>query len=90
MEGFGLPPLEALSFGCPVIASNIPVHKEILQDMVTYFPSSDSKHLATLLFAWKKSDHQISPQKMTSFLKKYDWHDMAKKTLKLYESCTRI
>lgn len=28
-EGFGLPILEALSSGCPVIASNIPVHREL-------------------------------------------------------------
>jgi glycosyltransferase involved in cell wall biosynthesis len=29
-EGFGLPPLEALSFGSPVIASDIPVMREVL------------------------------------------------------------
>jgi glycosyltransferase involved in cell wall biosynthesis len=29
-EGFGLPPLEALYFGCPVIASDIPVLRETL------------------------------------------------------------
>lgn len=30
IEGFGLPPLEAIACGCPVITSNIPVLKEIL------------------------------------------------------------
>lgn len=29
-EGFGLPPLEALHFGCPVLASDIPVMREVL------------------------------------------------------------
>jgi glycosyltransferase involved in cell wall biosynthesis len=29
-EGFGIPPLEALSHGKPVIASDIPVHREVL------------------------------------------------------------
>ena len=35
-EGFGLPPLEAMSSGCPVLASNIPTHKEICGDGVLY------------------------------------------------------
>ncbi len=36
-EGFGLPPLEAIALGCPVIASNIPVLKEILGEKIACF-----------------------------------------------------
>lgn len=31
-EGFGIPPLESLACGVPVIASDIPVHREVLGD----------------------------------------------------------
>jgi glycosyltransferase involved in cell wall biosynthesis len=36
-EGFGIPPLEAQSCGCPVIASDIPSSKEILADSALFF-----------------------------------------------------
>jgi len=44
-EGFGLPVLEAMTLGCPVIASNIPAHREILGDAGEYFSPSDSDDL---------------------------------------------
>lgn len=31
-EGFGLPPLEALSFGCPVLVSDVPIFREVVGD----------------------------------------------------------
>ena len=36
-EGFGLPVLEAMSLGCPVICSEISVFKELFGDAVKYF-----------------------------------------------------
>ncbi|HUC19537.1 MAG TPA: glycosyltransferase family 1 protein [Acetobacteraceae bacterium] len=35
-ESFGLPPLEAMRFGCPVIASDIPALREICGDAALY------------------------------------------------------
>lgn len=40
-EGFGLPPLEALACGCPVVASDIPVLREVLGEHAEYFCCSD-------------------------------------------------
>lgn len=54
-EGFGMPPLEALSQGANVVLSDIPVFKEIYGELpVTFFKTGDSGDLADkLLDAWK-------------------------------------
>lgn len=40
-EGFGLPAIEALMLGCPVICSDLPVFREILGDKAVYADPSD-------------------------------------------------
>ncbi len=50
-EGFGLPPLEAISCNCPVISSNIPVLQEILGPEIACFdPNSIDDIAEKLLF----------------------------------------
>jgi glycosyltransferase involved in cell wall biosynthesis len=41
-EGFGIPPLEAMSCGCPVVVSDIPVMHEIFGDSVHYINPNNS------------------------------------------------
>jgi glycosyltransferase involved in cell wall biosynthesis len=48
-EGFGVPPLEAMLFGCPVIAADIPPVHETCADAVRYFNPTDVQGLAALL-----------------------------------------
>ena len=54
-EGFGMPPLEALSQGTNVVLSDIPVFKEIYGSLpVTFFKTAEVEDLAEkLLSAWK-------------------------------------
>jgi len=40
-EGFGMPPMEALTMGIPCICSNIPILKEIYGNYVEYFEEHD-------------------------------------------------
>lgn len=46
-EGFGLPPLEAMKLGTPVILSDIPVFKELYSNFpLAFFKVSDAKSLS--------------------------------------------
>ena len=45
-EGFGIPPIEAQSLGVPVIASDIPINREVLGDSALFFPPTDPRALA--------------------------------------------
>lgn len=45
-EGFGLPPLEAMACGCPVIVSNAASLAEVCGDAALYFEPRDPNYLA--------------------------------------------
>ncbi len=50
-EGFGIPPLEALTLGCPVIASRIAPVQEVCGEAAKYFDPLDTADMAAQLRA---------------------------------------
>ncbi len=42
VEGFGLPVVEALQLGTPVIATDLPVYREVVGDIPTYLAADDA------------------------------------------------
>lgn len=48
-EGFGIPLLEAMECSCPIVASDIPVFREICGDAVTYFNPYDSIDMVNVI-----------------------------------------
>ncbi len=59
-EGFGMPPLEAMSLGTKVIISDIPVFKEIYKDFpVTFFKSENAEDLAEKLLSIKDESSEL-------------------------------
>ncbi len=49
LESYSLAPVEALSLGCPVICSDIPVHREMLGSRARYFVTGDIGELRSQL-----------------------------------------
>ena len=44
-EGFGIPPIEAMCCGCPVLASDIPVIREVCGDAALYFNPNSAQDI---------------------------------------------
>lgn len=84
MEGFGLPALEALSLGCPVICSDIPVFREILGNNAAYFDPRNPTDIARALRQGIKSPQK--PKNPDAILKKFNWRNLAKDTVLLYHT----
>lgn len=86
IEGFGLPVLEALSFGTPIVASDIPVFREILGEDGLYVPPKEPVVLTRLLEELVVQPKRISAEKIGKRLAQFDWHELAQKTKNVYDS----
>jgi glycosyltransferase involved in cell wall biosynthesis len=50
-EGFGLTPMEAIAMGVPVVASDIPTHREFVDGLARFFPLDEDAALAAAIEA---------------------------------------
>ncbi|MHB1864858.1 MAG: glycosyltransferase family 4 protein [Candidatus Saccharimonadales bacterium] len=86
-EGFGLPPLEAMHHGAPVVSSNATCLPEVYGDSVEYFDPLDTKDMANaisrVLNNKKLKDKLI--KKGYDQVAKYSWERMARQTLVVYK-----
>lgn len=83
-EGFGIPPLEAQSFGIPVVVSDIPVFHEVYGDSVSYvnpYSSTDILYGIKKLIGDEELQHSLIDKGYEN-VKKYSWNKSAVKLLK--------
>ena len=81
-EGFGIPPLEAMAMGCPVISSDAASMPEILGDGAIYFQSENGKDLAGVIVeSLSMSREERSDRVCKGFrqVEKYCWEEESEK-----------
>lgn len=79
-EGFGLPPMEAMSYGLPVICSTGGALKEIYKNQAALFDPNDKEQLKKLLARYLEKRPHRGLRNMPSFTK------TAQKTLQALEA----
>lgn len=87
-EGFGIPPLEAIFYRCPVLISDIPVFNEIFQQSATYFNPNSVADLENKLLYCLDNRESIALSEVfrADILEKYSWDKSALIIIKLLAS----
>jgi glycosyltransferase involved in cell wall biosynthesis len=86
-EGFGLPPLEAMACGTPVVTSDVSSLPEVTGDAALLIDPTDEQALANALIEIVNNERLRAElrEKGIAQAKKFAWRDAAKKTLRLYQ-----
>jgi len=86
-EGFGLPPIEAMSCGVPVIISDILPLREVAGDAALTFKSDDHEELAAMIEMVLTSDSlkEEMVQKGIQKVREYSWDRVAEATILTYK-----
>jgi glycosyltransferase involved in cell wall biosynthesis len=87
-EGFGLPLLEALATNTPLVASDIPVHREVAGEAAIFVPPKDPEALAKgIESVW--TDEPLRDRLLTRGLERvrmFSWASSARKMLEVYRN----
>ncbi|MEN5233440.1 glycosyltransferase family 1 protein [Sphingobacterium faecium] len=87
-ESFGLPLLEAMACGTPVVTSNTSAIPEVAQDNVVYINPNDIRSIGSGMLELE-NNHLLYDNLIVKGLARsarFDWNQTAAKTLAIYES----
>ncbi len=88
MEGFGIPPLEAMRCDCPVLTSNTSSLPEVMRYPEMMFDPDDIKDIAAKCIAiLKDTNARTNNIKLGSKnIRRFSWRESAKKMIDIYNS----
>lgn len=90
-EGFGLPPLEAMSCGCPVIASNCTAIPEVVGDCGILLDPDDADAWAQALARALDEDLRGAyGQKALLRARAFSWEQTARQTIEVYRKIAPV
>lgn len=86
-EGFGLPLIEAASYGLPLLVRDIPVFREVAQQHAAYFSGMQGADLAQAVRGWL-AQHAQGTQPASSGMPWQTWRDNAQGLLALLQAAS--
>ena len=91
-EGFGLPPLEAMSYGLPVLSSNSSSLPEVLGHSALYFNPKDREDLKKKMFEIINDNDLRNNLIRTGYkqIDKYSWRKMSEEILEIYKKLDNV
>ena len=91
-EGFGLPPLEAMAAGLPVVSSNTSAMPEVLGEAaLTFDPKQSFQATQAMLSILQNKELALGLRaKGRAQAAKFNWENTAQKTVQVYKQVLRI
>jgi glycosyltransferase involved in cell wall biosynthesis len=85
-EGFGIPPLEAMSHGCPVVCSNAGSIPEVVGDAGVYFDPNNAEDLRTALERVATTEGLQADLRARGYARiaAFSWDECAAATARIY------
>ncbi|MFC1959441.1 glycosyltransferase family 4 protein [Chloroflexota bacterium] len=87
MEGFGLPVLEAMNCGCPVVTSNVSSLPEVIGDAGIQVDPLDTRQITTAIEQVLDNEELAAQMRQKGLLRarEFSWQRCAQETIDVYE-----